>query len=63
MRLRDYAWALQIAAFKGTLLILLAMGAISPIFRNDLSAICVCAFCVAVLTILASFTLFRRERS
>jgi len=61
--MQQKAYGLQLVALKGAILLLLAIGAISPIFRRDTIALYVSVFCVAVLSILAGIALFRRKTS
>jgi hypothetical protein len=61
--MQERAYRLQFVALKGVVLLLLAIGAISPVFRRDTAALCVSVFCVALLSVLAGTALFRRMTS
>ena len=61
--IQERAYGLQLVALKGAILLLLMLGAISPIFRRDAVALYVSVFCVAVLSILAGTALFSRRKT
>jgi hypothetical protein len=56
---REAAYRSQLLAFKLTILAMLVVGALSPVFRHDFLANCVCLISVAILAVLAGVSIFK----
>ena len=52
---------IDVAIFRGGVLLMLALGASSSIFRQDAEAYFVSIVCIGVLTFLAGVAMFRRK--
>jgi hypothetical protein len=57
-KIRSGAYVVQIGIAKFTAVLILALGAVSPIFRDDAAAIYLSVGCVTVLSVLSLVTVF-----